>query len=361
MPFLNKLGLGGGKYDWTETAKSALPFGIGGKARLVTHASEPAQSTNPDFLWEDNGSGGINYFAVVNGNKTPISNEVYNANTGIDTNQLEAAHYQEWVNAQGGGDMSTQSSGGTSGGGTAPAEPVYVPEYKVWNGVQYEVSKLEGAQAYTNAVNDTILTNYKAQQKKIEDLYASGIIGLDEKLQMGRDNLKSLKKSRDDSMRSIHGYFNRISPDAVQSEQNTLQGNVETEYGEKKNRVGTLFDGKSASEIAGMDLNPYINEISTTGQIARAAKGLNTQKADQITANDQYKMSATDQTANNLLDLKNNISAPSAGDIVSEYMNRLDSYGAGGTNTQTVNAVGGQTTDQFGNPINPDDDNYWNS
>lgn len=354
MAFLNKLGLGGGKYDWTETAKSALPFGIGGKARLVTHASEPAQSTNPDFIWEDNGSGGINYFAVVNGNKTPISNEVYNANTGIDTNQLEAAHYQEWVNAQGGGDMSTQSSGGTSGGGTAPEPAPAFNQY--WNGQLYT-----DPTAYTNAVNDTILTNYKAQQKKIEDLYASGIIGLDEKLSMGRDNLKALKKSRDDSMKSIQGYFNRISPDAVQSEQNTLQGNVETEYGEKKGKVGTLFDGKSASEIAGMDLNPYINEISTTGQIARAAKGLNTQKADQITANDQYKMSATDQTANNLLDLKNNISAPSAGDIVSEYMNRLDSYGAGGTNTQTVNAVGGQTTDQFGNPINPDDDNYWNS
>jgi hypothetical protein len=216
--------------------------------------------------------------------------------------------------------------------------------------------------AYTNAVNETILQNYTAQNKKIDQLYSSGLIGLDEKLQMGRDNLTALKKSRDDSLKSIQGYFNRISPDAVQSEQNTLQGNVNTEYTNKQSRVGNLFDGKSAKDIASMDLTPYVNDISTTGQIARAAQGLNTQKSDQLTANDQYKTSATDQTANNLLDFKNDVSAPSAGDIVSDYMNNLSSYGAGGTQTQvTGSAVGGKTVDQFGNPIDPNDDNYWNS
>jgi hypothetical protein len=139
-----------------------------------------------------------------------------------------------------------------------------------------------------NAIHASALVKYNENAKTIDESYKKGLITYDEYLKMARDNAETVKKTRDQNLANIQGYFNKIAPDAVQSQQGVMQDSANADYNKVQANTGDLFGGRSASDIAAGDLSQYANDLTTTGKIARGIQGVNDAKTASVKNNNDY-------------------------------------------------------------------------
>lgn len=209
-----------------------------------------------------------------------------------------------------------------------------------------------------SAVHASAQLKVDENNKKIDRLYKSGLITYQEYLQQARDNVESVKKTYTQNLANIQGYYNKISPDAVQSNQNVTQNTATTDYNKTQANTGDLFNGAAAGDIAKMDLSPYANDITTTGKLARGIQGVNQAQTDSQKNNTDYMNSVNNDNFAML-----HPSPTTANTGLTDFLQNLavQVYGGstagsgitGQTTSQAVDAYGNpiKKTDEFGNPI----------
>jgi hypothetical protein len=238
-----------------------------------------------------------------------------------------------------------QDPGATGTGGGNGLEPGYP---KPFEGKLYNTP-----QELAAAVHASALVKYNENSKVIEDSYKKGLLTYDEYLKMARDNADTVKKTRDQNLSNIQGYFNKIAPDAVQSEQSTMQGKTNDEYSKIQANTGDLFGGRGASELAGTDLSAYANDLSTTGKIARGISGVNDAKAKSVKNNDDYMNSVNWDNFAML-----NPAPTSANTGLTDFLQNLAAqvYAPGQTGGGITGSTASQTVDPYGNPVKKTDE-----
>lgn len=175
---------------------------------------------------------------------------------------------------------------------------------------------------YFNALKTVARESYDKNTKEIEQLYQNGIISFDERadaLKQNRENIRTqasdlarqytnqlgdIKVARDDALTSQVAYFNRISPDAVQSQQTKLADRTNSEFnrGEEdlnitKERNQTAIDQALKSvDTNEAQLGREKGEFETKAASSRAAAQEGYQgRVDTLTNQERGFTNAADQ------------------------------------------------------------------
>jgi len=205
------------------------------------------------------------------------------------------------------------------------------------------------------AVNEAITKSYNDQIKKIDTNFKNGFITFDERDAEIKRVRGQLVDKRKGDLESIAGYMNQISPEAVQSGRNTMEGKAVEDYTTQNKQLGTelgsnLYDssGRIRQNLTTADLQPYMTELSDTGNLARSIAG-NYQERDNNTlaANTAFNSGKT-QNANDY------ISSLPATAKVSDYSKYLNGSILNNQKTPTQDVGGFSSTaktDKYGNPI----------
>jgi hypothetical protein len=272
------------------------------------------------YLWKPNGSGGINYFKVMDSGTTnylvPTNRETFSSNTGINTSLLEnyvanpptqPSTNQIVPGASQTESQSSQSQQTTQVGGGTTFQPI------VYKGVTYTDES-----SYIAAVNKNIADTYESNLQIIERNYQNGLLSIDDRDAAIKLNRESLRTSYQTDMQNVSGYFNRISPEAIQSGQAKLQDQSTAQYNAGNSALGSEFDkslygpnGRLKSDLTDSQLAPYMSQQNTaTGSLARQYSGYANQRTAQTQLAADQRQSGLDNTANAAMDYANKVTAP---------------------------------------------------
>lgn len=242
---------------------------------------------------------------------------------------------------------STQDSSSGSGGEGSGGLPEGYPK-------AFEGNLYNSPEELANAVHASALVKYNDNNKVIEESYKKGLVTYDEYLKLARDNAEGVKKTRDQNLSNIQGYFNKVAPDAVQSQQSVLQDAANADYNKIATNTGDLFGGRSATDLAGGDLSGYANDLSTTGKIARGIQGVNDAKTASVKNNNDYMNNVNNDNFAFL-----NPSPVTANTGLTDFLQNLATQVYAGQPGAGIGSPTGQTTsaqlDAFGNPVQKTD------
>ena len=210
-------------------------------------------------------------------------------------------------------------------------------------------------ESYTKAVNDKINANFEEGKKNAQTMYNNGLIDLDTMEQNIRDTRVSLTKQRDTALQGTSAYFNRISPDAIQSQQKTYGNKVNENFEQANTRLGTELEPggyrNADSNVAG--------ELSDVGRLSRGFTSLGEAKTGADAQAQANKSSDTVAFQNQLLGDKATDSVtpsyatPTASDysdVKSYYDNYLGNF----------NGTSGGFSNQPASVTDEAEEEYWN-
>jgi hypothetical protein len=173
----------------------------------------------------------------------------------------------------------------TGGGVAAPvAAPVAPPVAPVFPPTPYDDGT--GTKLYytpedlAEAVNRRINKDYNESVQMIEKNFKNGFISIDERDAEIKKTRKALIQKKEEDLQSVSGYFNQIAPDAVQSGRGKLEAKAVEDYTTRNKSLGSELganlygaDGRIRQDLNTTDLQPYMTELSDTGNLARAISG----------------------------------------------------------------------------------------
>jgi len=107
--------------------------------------------------------------------------------------------------------------------------------------------------SYKNAILSDAQTEYSRQNKNLDSAYQNGLISYDERQRLINENrqnvrtnaqkqLDDLKTNYDDTLQSQTSYFNQISPNAFQSQQDVYKGKATDVFERGQNETNTALD-----------------------------------------------------------------------------------------------------------------------
>jgi hypothetical protein len=302
-----------------------------------------------DYIWQDNGTGGVNYFQKRDiGGMTklvPVSREDFATNTGEDVGAIEnwvADQYQpgQLAPAETAPSYSGAGTGGGTGGGLT---------FPIWfNGQQYHDEA-----SYVNAVNNLINQNYTKSTQNAQKMYQNGLISLDEMEDQIRTNRKSLIKQRDENLQGTSGYFSRISPNVLQSQQARYEGMVNENFNEANTKLGGIGVNQSYRNLNPAD---FANDISEYGKLVRGYRDLGESTTGAMQDAEQNRLNDISEFNNDMAE--NNVRGAIDPQFNSPVMSDLSAYGNWQGDYQNRFNTGGQFGSGFSSTSGKKYD-YW--
>lgn len=238
----------------------------------------------------------------------------------------------------------TQTGGGVAAPVAAPVAPKVFP----YKGKVYYTEE-----DYANAVTEDITQQYNEAIKKIENNFKAGFLTIDERDDEIKRTRTQLIQKKADDLQAVSGYFNQISPDAIQSGRGKLETKAVEDYTNRNKQLGTELtgiygaDGRVSQNLDIAKLAPYMTELSDTGNLARAISGQYQNRDANIQAANQARNDKVDNMASQYVEYKD--IAP-----VSSYADYLNNniLGKRVNEQQNVGQFSSvKKTDKYGNPI----------
>lgn len=172
------------------------------------------------FYAQPNGTGGVNYFQIVDDGDTnrsiPTTKEMYASYTGMDVGQIEHQALNDFNMISQEQEIPARDTGETGETGTGEAEPTFETHYV--NGVAYN-----DPISYANAVTEAVMAEWDKQNKMLTSAYQAGLLDFGQYQDMIRQSRDTVKKQYTDAMSSISGKYSALSPDAYQSSQGSSE------------------------------------------------------------------------------------------------------------------------------------------
>jgi hypothetical protein len=209
----------------------------------------------------------------------------------------------------GAGDLSGLGADGLGLGGSGTGTEAWQPRY--WEGQLYH-----DISSYTAAVNSTILRNYNDQVAGIDSMYKAGLINLDEREKQIRDTRTKLGAARDDALASQKGYFNQISPNASQSQEQTYANKAQAEYQAGADQLGADYGSGNGSfrDLTPEQLSQMGGGLNETGRLIRDYLNLKSSRDQNVQQAGQARVAATDTNLNDYVATTGNVPTGSIAD-----------------------------------------------
>lgn len=328
---------------------------FGDKNPIVAPLDNGVAPVYYQYKINDDGSLGVDYFA----NGKPVTQEEYAAITGQDIGLISqnlqnfdpnyAAQQDTYVPPTGDETM-ISGSASTSRGTTGDASGFTPTPYDDGSGIQIYNSPEELAAA----VNRRINKDYNESLKTIEDNFKNGFLTIDERDDEIKKTRKSLLAKKDEDLKSVSGYFNAISPEAIQSGRGTMEKKAVEDFTTSNTSLGSelgsnLYDasGRIRQDLSLADLQPYMTELSDTGNLVRSiAENYKTKDTNLGTAASAFNagktQNASDYISNKGLSSLGNYANYLNSNVIGSYKPTTATSGFAATTTKT---------DRYGNPI----------
>lgn len=230
----------------------------------------------------------------------------------------------------------------------------------IFQPIQYKGVIYYDEPSYISAVNKNIADTYESNLATIQRNYQNGLMSVDDRDAAIKHNRETLRSSYQTDLQNVSGYFNRISPDAIQSQQSNLEAKSTNQYNQGNAQLGQEFDqslydanGRLKSDLTDAQLAPYMSQANTsTGSLARAYSGYANQRIAQTQLATDQRQQGLDSTANSALDFANKVSAPT---IASQVYNNVLSGDTVSPNSSSPAITKKKFYDENGNEISPID------
>jgi hypothetical protein len=164
---------------------------------------------------------------------------------------------------------------------------------------------------YVNAVIGDAKTTHDKNISQIKAAYENGLLSFEQKQKLIDQNTRSLKDQLDQTLASQQGYFNAISPDAVQSQQGVMAGKAkeaEAQGQQTLTDAGTALGADKTAYTTNYQNSLGAADQAQTGAIDQANNyltGLSTSQAAAQTAEQQKIQGIMDSGKNAALSFQN--------------------------------------------------------